>query len=63
MEEAMADPRWIEYTDKLFLTRIDYSGEEAIEYLTNWTSKAAWLLYDTGAAPNSPEDFGIERLD
>jgi tripartite-type tricarboxylate transporter receptor subunit TctC len=62
MEEAMADPRWTEYTDKLFLTRIDYSGDEAVDYLTKWTSKAAWLLYDTGAAPNSPEDFGIEKL-
>lgn len=62
MEEAMADPRWDEYCKNLYLTQIDYSGEEAVEYLTNWTSKAAWLLFDTGAAPNSPEDFGIERL-
>ena len=62
MEEAMADSRWDDYCTNLYLTQIDYSGEDAIKYLTDWTSKAAWLLYDTGAAPNSPEDFGIERL-
>lgn len=62
MEEAMADSRWDDYCSNLYLTQIDYSGDDAIKYLTDWTSKAAWLLYDTGAAPNSPEDFGIERI-
>lgn len=62
MEEAMKDPAWDEYCKKLYLTQIDYSGEEAVEYLTKWTSKAAWLLYDMGAAAKSPEEFGIERL-
>jgi tripartite-type tricarboxylate transporter receptor subunit TctC len=62
MNEAMKDPAWDEYCTRLYLTQIDYSDEEAIEYLTNWTSKAAWLLYDMGAAKSSPEDFGIERL-
>jgi tripartite-type tricarboxylate transporter receptor subunit TctC len=61
MTEAMADPRWDEYCTKLFLTQIDYDGEGAYEYLEKWTSKSAWLLYDTGAAPNSPEDFGIKK--
>jgi tripartite-type tricarboxylate transporter receptor subunit TctC len=62
MSEAIADQRWKDYCERLYLTPIDYDGEAAYEYLNNWTSKAAWLLYDTGAAPNSPEDFGIERL-
>lgn len=61
MTEAMADPRWNEYCTKLYLTQIDFDGEAAYEYLEKWTSKSAWLLYDTGAAPNSPEDFGIEK--
>lgn len=61
MSEAMADPRWDEYCTKLFLTQIDFDGEVAYEYLDAWTSKAAWLLYDTGAASNSPEDFGIKK--
>ncbi len=61
MSESMADPRWDEYCTKLYLTQIDYDGEAAYEYLEKWTSKSAWLLYDTGAAPNSPEDFGIKK--
>ncbi len=62
MEKVITDQRWIDYTDKLFLTRIDYSGEEAVKYLEDWTSRSAWLLYDAGGAPNSPEEFGIPRL-
>ncbi|MGD9568779.1 MAG: tripartite tricarboxylate transporter substrate binding protein [Sedimentibacter sp.] len=61
MSEAMADPRWDEYCTKLYLTQIDFDGEAAYDYLEKWTSKSAWLLYDTGAAPNSPEDFGIAK--
>lgn len=61
MTEAMADPRWNEYCTKLYLTQIDYDEEAAYKYLEKWTSKAAWLLYETGAAPNSPEDFGIKK--
>ncbi len=63
MDKVIADQRWIDYTDKMYLTRINYSGEEAIEYLENWTAKASWLLYNAGAAPNSPTKFGIKNLE
>ena len=62
MDKVIEDPRWIEYTDNFFLTRVNYSGEEAYEYLDNWTAKAAWLLYNSGVAPNSPTQFGIKNL-
>jgi len=61
MSEAMKDSRWDEYCKKLYLVQIDYSGEDAIKYLEKWTSKSAWLLYETGAAKNSPADFGIAK--
>ncbi len=61
MSEAIKDPRWTEYCEKFYLTQIDYSGEEAVEFLEAWTSKSAWILYDTGGAKNSPADFGIPR--
>lgn len=61
MSEAMKDKRWNEYCTRLYLTQIDYDGSAAYEYLEKWTSKAAWLLYNTGAAPNSPEQFGIAK--
>lgn len=63
MDKVIEDQRWIDYTDKLYLTRIDYDGEAAYEYLENWTAKAAWLLYNAGAASNSPTKFGIKDLD
>lgn len=63
MDKVIVDQRWIDYTDKMYLTRINYSGEEAIEYLENWTAKAAWLLYNAGVAPNSPTKFGIRDLE
>ncbi len=61
MDEVLQDERWKEYCENFYLTRIDYSGEEALEYLKDWTSRAAWLLYDAGAGNNSPEKFGIPR--
>ena len=63
MDKVIEDQRWIDYTNQMYLTRINYSGEEAIEYLENWTAKAAWLLYKAGAAPNSPTKFGIKDLE
>jgi tripartite-type tricarboxylate transporter receptor subunit TctC len=61
MGEAMKDSRWDEYCKKLYLVQVDYSGDAAMEYLEKWTSRSAWLLYDTGAAKNSPADFGISK--
>lgn len=61
MSEAMADARWDEYCKNLYLVQIDYDGADALEYLNDWTSRSAWILYDAGGAQNSPADFGIER--
>lgn len=61
MDEAIKDPKWAEYCKKLYLVPIDYSEDAAMDYLKKWTSRSAWLLYDTGAAKNSPADYGIEK--
>lgn len=37
------------------------SGDEAVEYLLKYRSVTSWLLYDSGAAQISPEDFGIAK--
>lgn len=37
------------------------SGDEAVEYLKKYRSVTSWLLYDSGAAKTSPEEFGIEK--
>jgi len=61
MEEAVKDPRWIEYTDKLYLPRMNLSGAAAVKFLDDWTSKSAWLFFDNGAAKESPANFGIKK--
>ena len=40
---------------------MNLSGEEAVEYVKSYRSITSWLLYDSGAALNSPEEFGIEK--
>lgn len=40
---------------------MNMSGDEAVEYLKSYRSITSWLLYNSGAAQNSPEDFGIEK--
>jgi len=60
-EKASKDPRWLQFCKNMLLTPVDYSGEEAIKFLDQWTAKAAWLLYDTGVAKNNPADFGISK--
>ncbi len=36
-------------------------GEEAHEQAMGMVRQNAWLMYEAGKAPNSPEQFGIER--
>lgn len=40
---------------------MNMSGDEAVSYLQKYRSVTSWLLYDSGAAANSPEDFGIAK--
>jgi tripartite-type tricarboxylate transporter receptor subunit TctC len=63
MDEAVEDPRWNEYCKKMYLPQIDLSGQAAVKFLEEWTSKAAWLLYDMDrtVGKNSPSNYGIPR--
>jgi tripartite-type tricarboxylate transporter receptor subunit TctC len=61
MQECVQSDAWIEYTDKLFIQRMDLVGDDALAYINDWTAKAAYLVYDAGAAAANPADFGIER--
>ena len=40
---------------------MNLSGDEAVAYVENYRSVTSWLLYDSGTAANSPEDFGIAK--
>lgn len=61
MDKAIKNQGWLDYCKQMYLVPIDYSGDEAVKFLDEWTSKSAWILYDAGGAKNSPADFGIPK--
>lgn len=44
-------------------TPMNLSGEEATEYSNHYKSVTSWLIYDSGAAAKSPEEFNIPRVE
>jgi tripartite-type tricarboxylate transporter receptor subunit TctC len=61
LERCIELDSWKEYADNLFITTIGLTGDEAGEYIKEWTAQTCYLMYDAGAAINNPADFGIER--
>lgn len=65
-QKALASEEWDKFAtdnaaDKLYEK---YTTEEDINgFYDRWQSIVCWLQYDNGVAPNSPEDFGIARID
>ena len=45
--------------DKLYETYT--TVEDMNKFYSAWESKVSWILYDAGAATNSPEDYGIKK--
>lgn len=37
------------------------TGDEAVDYLKSYRATTSWLLYNSGVAEKSPEEFGIEQ--
>ncbi|WP_422443932.1 Bug family tripartite tricarboxylate transporter substrate binding protein [Thermoanaerobacterium sp. DL9XJH110] len=58
---AFKDPKFQEYCQKNGLIPMGITGEEAKNYMKEWQSQMAWLIYDAGDAKESPEVFGIPR--
>jgi tripartite-type tricarboxylate transporter receptor subunit TctC len=65
-KKALASDEWNKFTtdnaaDKLYEK---YTTDDEIKgFYDKWQSIVCWLQYDNGVAPNSPEDFGIKRID
>ncbi len=65
-QKALASDEWNKFAtdnaaDKLYEK---YTTAEEIDgFYKKWQSIVCWLQYDNGVAPNSPEDFGIARID
>lgn len=62
--QAFLEPEWLAYCQENALEPLYLrykTPEEVSEFFAGWESLVSWLLYDAGAAPNSPEQFGIPR--
>lgn len=59
--QAVKDPKWVEFTQRMCALPLGLEGEAAVKYADRWTSVTSWLLYEAGAASTSPEKFGIPK--
>jgi len=58
---AISQPKFKEFIKERYFIEAKLSGKAAEEYAGLSSSVNAWLLYDLGIAPNSPEKFNIPR--
>lgn len=62
--QAFLEEGWLQYCrDNALDTLYDryQTPEDISAFYADWESLVSWLLYDAGAAPNSPEAFDIPR--
>ena len=58
---AAGKPEFKDFLKKNYYLEVGLSGKKAEEYVSLSTSVNAWLLYDLGIAPISPDDMDIPR--
>lgn len=61
---AVKEAEWLKFVSDNSLDPLyeKYPDEEsARKFYSNWESVVSWLIYDAGAATNSPEKFDIKR--
>lgn len=64
-QKVFEDPEWTEFVETNAAEKLyeKYTSAEDIEaFYDKCQSIICWLQFDNGVAPNSPEDFGIERI-
>lgn len=57
----MKDPRWQKVAADIYAEDVGLQGQALDKFIHSWESTATWLLYDAGAAANSPAKFGIAK--
>lgn len=58
---AFEDAKFQEYCTNNGLIPLGLTGKEAREYMNTWRSTMSWLIYESGTAKHSPEEFGIPK--
>lgn len=64
-QKVFEDPEWTKFVETNAAEKLyeKYTSAEDIEaFYDKCQSIICWLQFDNGVAPNSPEDFGIERI-
>lgn len=59
--KAYSEPKFADFADTMGGIRLGLTGQGALDYIAQNKSVSAWLLYDSGGAKKSPEEFGIPR--
>lgn len=65
-KEVVKETEWKNYVKSNHLTalyEIYPQEKEILSFYKEWQSRVCWLLWDSGVAPNSPQEYGIERLE
>ncbi|MDR1875038.1 MAG: tripartite tricarboxylate transporter substrate binding protein [Synergistaceae bacterium] len=59
--KACNDPKFTEFADTMGGVKLGLVGDAARAYIEQNKAVSAWLLYDSGGAKFSPEEFNIPR--
>jgi len=58
---AVASASFRDFVESQGMVHVGMTRAESAAYLERNASVVSWILFDVGAAPNSPADFGIAR--
>lgn len=59
--KVLEDSHFAEFARDQLAVVLGLAGDEARRFVGHWESTTSWLLWDSGAAKQSPEAFGIPR--
>lgn len=63
-KKSVEEKEWVDFVEDNSLDKLyeKYPDRESmIKFYSEWESLVSWLIFDAGAAPNSPEKFAIPR--
>lgn len=59
---SVEDPKFVEFCKNSGYSILGLTGDDAKAFISGWQSQSAWLIHEAGAAKESPEKFGIPKL-
>lgn len=60
-KKAFQDQEWLKKQAEFYLVPVNATGDQAREFVNQWTSRMTWFLYEVGLAKKSPAEFGIPK--